>query len=112
MINLNVWPNSSSPPFFTPFVTRDKIKAQTQLDADLDKMKKRLIECLVVVVLKDKEAREAAEKPAEQPEIFLSMHKPAPPSVPLANPPPSASLSKLHSSSTNSLILLFVGPRI
>jgi len=33
-----------------PFVTCDKIKAQTQLDVDLDKMKKWLIECLAVVV--------------------------------------------------------------
>jgi len=28
------WPNLSSSPFFTPFVIRDKIKVQTQLDAD------------------------------------------------------------------------------
>ena len=36
--------------FFTPFIIRNKMKAQTQLDANLDKMKKWLIECLVVVV--------------------------------------------------------------
>jgi len=45
MINLNVWPNPSSSSFSTLFVARDKIKAQTQLDANLAKMKKRLIEC-------------------------------------------------------------------
>jgi len=56
----------------------------------------------------DKEAQEVADKPAKQPEIFLSIHKPALFSV----PSPSASLSKLHSLPTNSLILLFVGPHI
>jgi len=53
----------------------------------VSKMKKQLIKCLVIVHLKelnvDKEAWEAAEKPAKQSEIFLSTHKPAPPSVPL-----------------------------
>jgi len=53
----------------------------------------------------DKEAK----KPAKQPGIFLLMHKPAPSSVPLANPSLFASLSKPL---TNSLILLFFGPRI
>ena len=48
----------------------------------------------------DKEAREAAEKPAKN----LT-----PRSFPSANPLPYASLSKLHSSSTKSLILLFIG---
>jgi len=66
------WPNPSSSPFFTPFVICNKIKAQTQLDVDrfrLEKIKKRIIECLVRVCLKelnvDKEAREAAEEPAK-----------------------------------------------
>ena len=65
------WPNSSTSSFSTPsYVIRDKMfltKARTQLDADhfgLEKIKKRLIEYLAVVRLKelnaDKEAREAA----------------------------------------------------
>ena len=64
----------------------------------VSKMKKQLIKCLVIVHLKelnvDKEAWEAAEKPAKQPEIFLSTHKPAPPSVPLANPSPYANFAR------------------
>jgi len=68
------------------------------------KIKKQLIECPVIVHLKelnvDKEAREAAEKPAKN----LTPH-----SFPSANPSPYASLSKLYSSSTKSLILLFIG---
>jgi len=115
MTNFNFWPNPSSSPFFTPFVTRDKIKAQTQLDADrfrLEKNKETAMPCSsrLKALNVDKEAREAAKKPAKQSVIFLSTHKPAPPCVPLANPSPSASLSKLHSSSTKSPIRLFVGP--
>jgi len=50
----NFWSNPLSS-FFTPFVLCDKIKAQTQLDADrsrLEKMEKRIIEYLVVAHLK------------------------------------------------------------
>jgi len=50
----NFWSNPLSS-FFTPFVICDKIKAQTQLDADrsrLEKMEKQIIEYLVVVHLK------------------------------------------------------------
>jgi len=105
-------------------------KARTQLDADhfgLEKIKKRLIEYLAVVRLKelnaDKEAREAAaitavaEEPAKQAETVAPIEagKPqAPPSgdvpIPLTNPSPPAPLSKPRSSSTKGPILLFVGP--
>jgi len=50
----NFWSNPLSS-FFTPFVLCNKIKAQTQLDADhsrLEKMEKRIIEYLIVAYLK------------------------------------------------------------
>ena len=130
------WPNSSTSSSSTPSsAIRDKMfltKARTQLDADhfgLEKIKKRLIEYLAVVRLKelnaDKEAREAAaitavaEEPAKQAEPVAPIEagKPtsqAPPSsdvsIPLTNPSPPAPLSKPRSSSTKGPILLFVGP--
>lgn len=111
-------------------------KARTQLDADhfgLEKIKKRLIEYLAVVRLKelstDKEAQEAGaitaatEEAAKQAETVTpidaddnkSTPQPLPSSsgpVPLPNPSPSATSPKPHSrsSSTKGPILLFVGP--
>ena len=112
MINFNVWSNPSSSPFFYPFhySQQNESPNSTWCQSRQNEEMAHWMPCSSRLkgLNVDKEAQEAADKPAKQPKIFLSMHKPAPSSVPSL----SASLSKLHSSPTNNLILLFVRPHI
>ena len=112
MINFNVWSNLSSLPFFYPFYYSQQNESPNSTWCR-SRQNEEIAHWMphsshLKGLNMDKEAQKVANKPAKQPEIFLSMHKPAPSSV----PSPFASLSKLHSSPTNSLILLFVGPCI
>ncbi|KAF5353538.1 hypothetical protein D9756_008013 [Leucocoprinus leucothites] len=126
------WPNPSSPA--TPSsAIRDKAfltNARAQLDADhfgLEKIKKRLIEYLAVVRLKEinaeKEAREtealaAAEEAAKQASTSTPVDASKEPQpltqdvVPKSSPskPPHTNSRSSPSSSTKGPILLFVGP--